>query len=91
MSCWCSQVSQGGGAGSQKCEVRGGRVVLVGYCRKPVSLDAMEFMSNKIQLRSSIEHNRWELARVIELRALGKIDLSKSITHSVSRSGEPRT
>ncbi|RLI06545.1 hypothetical protein DRO24_04805 [Candidatus Bathyarchaeota archaeon] len=63
---------------------KGGRVVLVGYCREPVSLDAMEFMSNEIQLRSSIEHNRWELARVIELRALGKIDLSKSITHRVS-------
>jgi len=62
---------------------KGGKVVIVGYCREPVSIDLMEFMSNEVQLRSSIEHNRWELARVIELRASGRIDLSKSITHRV--------
>jgi len=60
-----------------------GRVVVVGYCREPVRVNLMEFMSNEVQLRSSIEHVRWELARVIELRASGRIDLSRSITHRI--------
>jgi propanol-preferring alcohol dehydrogenase len=69
---------------SLKSVEKGGKAVMVGICRENVQVDSESFLEKELQLRSSIEHLRWELLQVIELAREKKIDLSKSITHKIS-------
>lgn len=59
---------------------RGGRVV-VGLHGGTVELDMTELLYDEPRLRTSMDHTKWELRKVLELVAHGWIDLSRSITH----------
>lgn len=69
---------------SIKSAGKGGKAVIVGKCRENVQINPESFLENELQLRSSVEHLRWEILRVIELAKEKKFDLSKSITHRIS-------
>lgn len=60
---------------------RGGRVVVVGLHGGTIELDMSELLYDEPQLRTSMDHTKWDLRKVLELVALGRIDLSRSITH----------
>jgi len=66
---------------SLKMVGRGGRVVLVGIYRGSLELDVKKLLYEEVQLRTSMDHTKWDLIKAIELVANGRIDLSRSVTH----------
>jgi len=64
-----------------RCVKTGGRVILVGYCTQPIQVDAMDFLSRELQLRTSIEHTLSDLRTVVGLVEKGLLDPSLAITH----------
>lgn len=61
---------------------RRGRLVIVGMCFQDVTFNPEgDFRYLEAQVRSSSDHTRDDLAKVMELVSTGRVDLSKSITH----------
>lgn len=62
---------------------RGGRAVLVGIYRGSLEFDITRLLYEEKQLRTSMDHTKWDLKKAIDLVANGRIDLSKSVTHKL--------
>lgn len=59
----------------------GGRTVLVGLYRDKLELDVESLLYREAQIRTSMDHTKWDLKQSISLVENGRIDLSRSITH----------
>lgn len=63
---------------------RGGKAVVVGMCFQDLTFNPeADFRFLEAQIRSSSDHTSDDLRKVLELVALKKVDLSKSITHKL--------
>jgi propanol-preferring alcohol dehydrogenase len=63
---------------------RGGKAVVVGMCFQDLTFNPeADFRFLEAQIRSSSDHTSDDLRKLLELVALKKIDLSKSITHKL--------
>jgi 2-desacetyl-2-hydroxyethyl bacteriochlorophyllide A dehydrogenase len=69
---------------SIRCLAKSGKVVVVGMCFQDVTFNPeADFRFLEAQIRSSSDHTSDDLRKLLELVALKKIDLSKSITHKL--------
>ncbi len=67
---------------SIRCLAKGGKAIVVGMCFQDVTFNPEgDFRFLEAQIRSSSDHTSDDLRKLLELVALKKIDLSKSITH----------
>lgn len=63
---------------------KGGKAVVVGMCFQDLTFNPEgDFRFLEAQIRSSSDHTSDDLRKLLELVALKKIDLSKSITHKL--------
>ncbi len=61
---------------------KGGKAMIVGMCFKDVTFNPeADFRYLEAQIRSSSDHTRDDLRKVLELVSLKRVDLTKSITH----------
>ncbi len=63
---------------------RGGKAVAIGMCFQDLTFNPeADFRFLEAQIRSSSDHTSDDLRKLLELVALKKVDLSKSITHKL--------
>ena len=67
---------------------RGGKAVAIGMCFQDLTFNPeADFRFLEAQIRSSSDHTSNDLKKLLELVGLGKVDLSKSITHKLKLEG----
>jgi alcohol dehydrogenase, propanol-preferring len=59
----------------------GGRVVVVGYTEKPVTLQAGRIMFRELEVKGSLGCGLQDFPKVIDLVAQGKVRLERMVTH----------
>jgi 2-desacetyl-2-hydroxyethyl bacteriochlorophyllide A dehydrogenase len=69
---------------SIRCLARGGKAVAIGMCFQDLTFNPeADFRFLEAQIRSSADHTSDDLRKLLELVALKKVDLSRSITHKL--------